>query len=61
MTRKDYILIAAAIHPVTTASHLSGEEVSGARRVAERIAAALAEENPRFDKGRFLAALGVNP
>lgn len=59
MTRKDYILIAAALRDtllinapivVWRAAHAS---------VAHRLADALARDNPRFDRERFLKAAGV--
>lgn len=58
MTRKDYILLAAAIRacrfdgmdPVRAAIHAD---------YANRVSDALAQDNPRFDRGRFLAAAGV--
>jgi hypothetical protein len=51
MTRKDYILIADALR------------VSAALGIDPRrkIAAALAQDNPRFDVARFLAAAGNPP
>jgi hypothetical protein len=51
MTRKDYILIAEALR------------VSAALGIDPRrkIAAALAQDNPRFDVARFLAAAGNPP
>ena len=58
MTRKDYILIAAALK----AAHNSPATVDGHRCIylaAERIADALASDNPRFDIARFLKACGV--
>jgi hypothetical protein len=57
MTRKDYILIAAAIKAVNR-SHDSSV-VNGIRWTAERIADVLARDNPRFDRERFLTAAGV--
>lgn len=58
MTKKDYILIASAIH--------SGKPLPGAATAAsvhEQIARAMADvlerDNPRFDHFRFLTACGV--
>lgn len=51
MTRKHFEMIAAIIkdcHDEPT------------WRVAHRVADALAESNPRFDRARFLEACGVN-
>jgi len=57
MTRKDYILIAAAIQSAMIQGY-SGAE--WARQcVAHNIALALANDNPRFDRERFLKACGV--
>lgn len=56
MTRKDYILIAAAIASMPThAPALRTARESAARVLAD----ALAADNPRFDRGRFLKAAGV--
>ncbi len=56
MTRKDYVLIAAAIK---SAPVVYAEGHMAAQTVAESIADALAAENPRFDRARFLKAAGV--
>ena len=61
MTRKDYVLIAEAIEPVVTATHLDPLVIAGARRTAFRLADSLAADNPRFDHDRFLKACGVTP
>lgn len=58
MTRKDYVLIAAAIKAVTE-EHSADSVVNGITWTAERIADALARDNPRFDRERFLKAAGV--
>jgi hypothetical protein len=57
MTRKDYELIAAV---------LAGSKPDGSRAMllqwqttAENMADALAADNPRFDRVRFLAVCGV--
>lgn len=60
MTRKDYVLIADAlaqpIRPLTGHEHAMtiawGETVRNLTR-------ALANDNPRFDRARFLKACGV--
>ena len=59
MTRKDYILIAAALRRAKP-SYIDGLdspslEVGWARSV-ESIADALTLDNPRLDRGRFYAA-----
>jgi len=60
MTRKDYQLIAAAIngvyesiaeHPDATRAHNTGAEL-----VTFAVASALAQDNPRFDRTRFITA-----
>lgn len=69
MTRKDYTLLAASIlearrqAPESLCDEEFNRTVVGAiRLVAERQADALAADNPRFDRARFLeAALGCDP
>ncbi len=51
MTRKDYVLIAAALN-----SCANGADK---KTVAYQLADALAQDNPRFDRARFLKAAGV--
>lgn len=67
MSRKDYELIAAAIHRSRMAKEvdqrakmakLNAAAVEGVRLVAIDLAASLAADNPRFDRRRFLAACG---
>lgn len=60
MTRKDYVAIAAGIRAEVEA----GPNKNGStalQRVAERIAEVMAQDNPRFDRARFLKACGVQP
>lgn len=62
MTRKDYVLIAEAIrratpHPLCELDAPLLRQQHG--NVAARIADALASDNPRFDRARFLTACGV--
>jgi len=53
MSRKDYVAIAQAVADARLADNDKAE-------VALKIAAALAADNPRFDRERFLkAAMGV--
>jgi len=65
MTRKDYILIAAALRDVLLIDCPSVEYLNGARAAhvsaAERLADVLARDNGRFDRERFLKAAGVTP
>lgn len=55
MTKKDYVLIAAAIK---AASNAPGYPQRNAF-VAFALADALQRDNPRFDRAKFLAACGV--
>jgi len=68
MTRKDYVAIAAALNggsivgaPQTCGS--ADDFMRGAREQAAnyiyRIADVMAQDNPRFDRARFLQACGV--
>jgi hypothetical protein len=59
MTRKDYQLIADAIN---LSKWSSGNDIhlETIRTVAQDLATKLAQENPRFDRARFLTACGVN-
>lgn len=67
MTRKDYELIAAAINEA--AETVRRENNSGFIHTlgsamdltAVQIAKALAADNPRFDRAKFLQACGVQP
>jgi hypothetical protein len=54
MTRKDYVMIAQVI---SESQGLTRSDIIDT--VAERLADALAIDNPRFDRARFLAACGV--
>lgn len=58
MTRKDYELIAATIRRTTG----EGPSPTVVQTIVSRaFADALAADNPRFDRARFLAACGVAP
>ena len=57
MTRKDYILIAAAI-AAAKIDAMTGAEYAR-KCITHNIALALASDNPRFDRERFLKACGV--
>ncbi len=76
MTRKDYIALAAEIRRfvgnaatmpaptmVNDSRDLACQIATGRaiRNMAQIIADALAADNPRFDRVRFLAACGVAP
>lgn len=64
MTKKDYVLIAAALKearlqvPQTDTLHHTCE-LLGHSTAARVLAYALAKTNPKFDRARFLAACGV--
>ncbi|MEI8137824.1 MAG: hypothetical protein WCH21_10915 [Bacteroidota bacterium] len=64
MTKKDYVLIASEVNKVI--SRYKGENdnmainvVYGAESVAKLLALKLEEENPKFDRVKFLTACGV--
>lgn len=65
MTRKDYVAIAQAIraarHDVTSKEPAESQVdmLDGTSLSAEHIADALARDNARFDRARFIAACGV--
>lgn len=65
MTRKDYIRIAAAVreagyHKLRADAPDDGHAMRyGINAVASELAHALAADNARFDRSRFLAACGV--
>ncbi len=57
MTRKDYVLIAAALNTARVQVQDTPAEMHGT--CARFIADELARDNPRFDRSRFLKAAGV--
>ncbi len=57
MTRKDYVLIAEALRE--SRPQMGG--IEGWNCAAIGVADALARDNPRFDRERFLKAAGVTP
>lgn len=61
MTRKDYEVIAAAMHRTGMAVNIGPKKSAeyALRLVALDIAATMANDNPRFDRARFLNACGV--
>ena len=59
MTRKDYVLIAAALKSAHDGHNGRPQALRGVADAADRIAIALARDNPRFDRERFLKAAGV--
>ena len=62
MTRKDYVLIAEVIKTQIELSLKFDEDDSryGAENIAYDLASKLSQDNPRFDRDRFLVACGVN-
>ena len=63
MTRKDYELIATILDGQTIVAPSTMAQACREQRdtYARAFADALARENPRFDRERFLAACGVAP
>lgn len=62
MTRKDYALIAKAINRARGYETLEREHKAGyVELTAEILAAMLEDDNPRFDKARFIEACGFIP
>jgi hypothetical protein len=59
MTRKDYVLIAEALQAAAYA--LNPPERAGALLVAHEIANRLQQDNPRFDRDRFMRAACLDP
>lgn len=60
MTRKDYVLIASALADARTIYPTERPDaVQQSEDDAYVIAAALAGDNPRFDRNRFLKAAGA--
>ena len=54
MTRKDYVMIAKTIK-----GHIDGKDDHVMRGFALSMVIELQKDNPRFDRGRFLEACGV--
>lgn len=59
MTRKDYIAIAAAIK--ASQMPATNETEASLRELAIRLCSIMANDNPRFDRTKFLDACGVAP
>ena len=61
MTRKDYVAIAGAFQGAHTSLrvHFPVASFQGWRVAIDHVADALAKDNPRFDRARFLQACGV--
>jgi hypothetical protein len=58
MTRKDYVLLASAISAVRQYSYLSGvpQFEAGIDQITGAISEVLKQDNPRFDRERFITA-----
>ena len=59
MTRKDYVLIADTLSNLMKDFNNCGDDSVSLSLVAEELADTLANDNPRFDRARFLDACGV--
>ena len=61
MTRKDYVAIAGALRYVLDVHNQAGnnETQSAIHDCVAGIANVMAQDNPRFDRARFLKACGV--
>lgn len=60
-SRKDYIAVAAAVRQAVdnTACH-APQAVPCVQDLAYRLAEVFTQDNPRFDRQRFLTACGLN-
>ena len=58
MTRKDYVAIAAALKTAGN-EYWNADLLLLFAGTCERIADVMAQDNPRFDRARFLQACGV--
>ena len=56
MTRKDYVLIAAALKAAMSHARGMPTAQAGIEQAARELCSALASDNPRFDRMRFLKA-----
>jgi len=65
MSRQNYVAIADAIRAEYQPDLPSSEDLweagfdAACRAIAQRIAVVMADDNPRFDRGRFLCACGM--
>jgi len=59
MTRKDYELIAETFRDMLAVAVLWDDEAKGIGAIARVLATRLEEDNPRFDRDKFLNACGV--
>jgi hypothetical protein len=59
MTRKDYVLIAAALKAQQPAPHWDANKRTQYELDCKAVASAFASDNSRFSRERFLAACGL--
>ncbi len=59
MSKKDYIAVAGVLLNTARAFHSKGPEQTAIDAVAHGLAAHFAEDNPRFNRHRFLVACGL--
>lgn len=59
MTRKDYELIARALKRAAAEAQAEGHDLDALRTGAIELAYSLADDNPRFDRERFMKACGL--
>lgn len=59
MSRKDYVRIAAAIKATEPETVEPGPHQAARNDIAFALADALKDDNPRFDRHRFLVACGI--
>lgn len=59
MTRKDYVIIAETLSNLMSDFNNGGDDTVSLTLVAHELAEALASDNVRFDRSRFLTACGV--
>lgn len=57
MTRKDYVLLAEALKAVVQS--VDKPERTGAMLAAHELSYRLGQDNPRFDRRRFIEACGL--
>ena len=59
MTRKDYVAIAGCFKRASDSHQQDKDGLAALAHVADAIAYQMAQDNPRFDRARFLKACGV--
>lgn len=61
MTKKDYIAIASAIETAYATHDDDRLDMRFLKHLSNMVADKLSEDNPRFDRAKFLKACGVTP